>query len=194
MSAHAFEAFEGSSGMACTAMVLRDGYGTDCGLPGDDPVHQLAQPLTIGGRMFLDAMADPEWGDLTPAGPCYICGDARDHDGVPHGKVTGDGQTRAQVDAIRQRAALRTVATDMLVAYAHAVDAEWGCGHNKLQIRAYLAGDLDALGRNCNATEVVDEWAERLAAPGPHPCGCPPGTTPDEHLEAHHNTDTPGGL
>lgn len=26
-----------------------------------------------------------------------------------------------------------------------------------------------------------------------HPCGCPPGTTPDEHMENHHPTDTPGG-
>lgn len=41
---HVFEAYDGASGYACTAMVLRDGHGTDCGLPADHPVHQT------GGR------------------------------------------------------------------------------------------------------------------------------------------------
>ena len=39
VQAHRFEAFDGASGRACTAMVLRDGYGEDCGLPADDPIH-----------------------------------------------------------------------------------------------------------------------------------------------------------
>ena len=41
--------------------------------------------------------ADKLWGDLAPDGPCFICGDPRDHDGQPHGVVTGDHRTRADV-------------------------------------------------------------------------------------------------
>lgn len=36
---HEFEAFDGASGYVCTRMILRDGYGEDCGLPASDPVH-----------------------------------------------------------------------------------------------------------------------------------------------------------
>lgn len=39
---HPFEAFDGASGLACTAMVLRDGHGADCGLPAAHPDHRGA--------------------------------------------------------------------------------------------------------------------------------------------------------
>lgn len=39
VSPHKFEAFDGASGMVCTAMVLRGGHGEDCGLPATDLAH-----------------------------------------------------------------------------------------------------------------------------------------------------------
>jgi hypothetical protein len=42
--AHAFEAYDGSSGFACTAMVMREGHGEDCGLPASDPAHTPCDP------------------------------------------------------------------------------------------------------------------------------------------------------
>lgn len=43
---HEFETFEGASGFACTAMVMRDDAGTDCGLPAADPIHGYWKPIT----------------------------------------------------------------------------------------------------------------------------------------------------
>ena len=37
---HEFEVFEGATGMSCTAMVLRDGGGDQCGLPPGHAVHR----------------------------------------------------------------------------------------------------------------------------------------------------------
>lgn len=89
---------------------------------------------------------------------------------------------------------LMVVARDLLLIHAAMHDGEWGCCHNRTRIQAYMDGDHDALPEHCSARDDVDEWLERFASLGPHPCGCPPGTTHDEHIEAHHNTDTPGGL
>lgn len=36
--------------------------------------------------------------DFEPENPCYICGDADDHDGVPHSVATQDGRSRADRD------------------------------------------------------------------------------------------------
>lgn len=45
------------------------------------------------------AEKDLLWGDLSEmyGQGCFICGDLRDHDGLPHGAVTGDGRTRADI-------------------------------------------------------------------------------------------------
>ena len=38
---HPFESFEGASGFACTAMVMRNGSGEDCGLGPEHDVHDI---------------------------------------------------------------------------------------------------------------------------------------------------------
>lgn len=35
-------------------------------------------------------------------GRCYICGDAKDHNGRPHSLVTGDGRLRSDIGKIRE--------------------------------------------------------------------------------------------
>jgi hypothetical protein len=73
---HPFESFDGASGYSCTAMVMRDGGGDQCGLPaGVHPSRELVE----AGKAH---------------GPCYICGAVDNHGGMPHGDYTGDGQTR----------------------------------------------------------------------------------------------------
>lgn len=49
---------------------------------------------------------DKEYGDACEAGmgSCYICGDPRDHDGLPHGLIT-----RKQFDVIRARVELDVI-------------------------------------------------------------------------------------
>lgn len=38
---HEFDFFNGASGRACTVMVEVNGYGEDCGLPPDHPIHYM---------------------------------------------------------------------------------------------------------------------------------------------------------
>ena len=40
---------------------------------------------------------------LDYSGPCFICGDKRDHYGKPHGEATGDGRVRADVVELHER-------------------------------------------------------------------------------------------
>lgn len=74
---HVFETFEGASGFTCTAMVLDEhGHGDQCGRSADDDTVHL----------------------LPTSGRCYLCGDPKDHGGLPHGDVTGDYLVRADVN------------------------------------------------------------------------------------------------
>ena len=40
MRRHKFEVFDGASGFVCTAMVMRDDGGDQCGRYADDPIHE----------------------------------------------------------------------------------------------------------------------------------------------------------
>ena len=54
--AHQFEAFDGSSGMVCTAMVLRDDAGDQCGLTAAEHLDSNAlEPIgydSLGAPLY----------------------------------------------------------------------------------------------------------------------------------------------
>lgn len=63
--------------------------------------HQIVWPEgSEPGPLMAGRDPDKAYGDACEAGmgSCYICGDERDHDGLPHG-----GITRAEFDLIRAR-------------------------------------------------------------------------------------------
>lgn len=58
---HEFEAFDGSSGFACTAMVMRFDHGEDCGLPADHPVHRSGWMFGDESAAYLIAATSWPW-------------------------------------------------------------------------------------------------------------------------------------
>lgn len=71
-SVHEFEAFDGASGMVCTAMVLRDGGGDACGHVADHPIHDT--PKAIGTLNGIGEPLQPLAKDVGAKRGCGVCG------------------------------------------------------------------------------------------------------------------------
>ena len=70
-SVHEFEAFDGASGMVCTAMVLRDGGGDACGHVADHPIHDT--PKAVGTVNGIGEPLQPLAKDVGAKRGCGVC-------------------------------------------------------------------------------------------------------------------------
>jgi hypothetical protein len=68
-------------------------------------IERLVAAVGLQGEFIRDSGLEDEWQafylaavEHRTAEPCYICGQADNHLGVPHGLITGDGRTRADAD------------------------------------------------------------------------------------------------